>query len=303
MLSNNGKTINGHKPPRLEDCFLDFMLSRQAMLCTPRTLKFYMDTLGKLLEWMQKQGVTEPTEITSMHIRAFLASYAERGCKDSYIHTYARSSRTFLRFLHQEGYIPEQISFQMPKVGEKRLPVLSIEEVKQVVKACTTTRDKVIILFLVDTGLRLAEAAAMNWGDIDIESGLCQVRNGKGKKDRSVVIGTITRRTLLKYGQEIISYDDYPLFQTQCGNRLSPGGLRSMCVRLSERTGIHINPHALRRTFVVMSLNGGMSLAHIQALMGHKTPTMTLEYAKLVDDDLLTAHKVHGPVDLFLRCK
>ena len=303
MLYENGKIINGYKPSRLEDCFLDFMLSRKAMLCTPRTLKFYRDTLGKFMEWMQKQGVTKPTEITSKHIRAFLATYVERGCKDSYIHTYARSSRTFLRFLHQEGYIPEQISFQMPKIGEKRLPILSIAEVKQVVKACMTTRDKAIILFLVDTGLRLAEATAMNWGDIDIESGMCQVRNGKGKKDRSVVIGITTRRTLLKYRQEMTNHDDYPLFQTQNGNRLSPGGLRSMCVRLSNKTGVHINPHALRRTFVVMSLKGGMSLAHVQALMGHKTPTMTLEYAKLVDDDLLSAHKEHGPVDYFLRGK
>jgi integrase/recombinase XerD len=259
MLCENGRHKNGHKPSRLEDCFLDFMLSRQAMLCTPRTLKFYRDTLGKFMEWMQKQGVTKPTEITSKHIRAFLATYVERGCKDSYIHTYARSSRTFLRFLHQEGYIPEQISFQMPKIGEKRLPILSIAEVKQVVKACMTTRDKAIILFLVDTGLRLTEATAMNWGDIDIESGMCHVRNGKGKKDRSVVIGITTRRTLLKYRQEMTNHDDCPLFQTQSGNRLSPGGLRSMCVRLSNKTGVHINPHALRRTFVVMSLKGGMS--------------------------------------------
>jgi hypothetical protein len=44
-----------------------------------------------------------------------------------------------------------------------------------------------------------------------------------------------------------------------------------------------------------------MSLAHVQALMGHSTPKMTLHYAKLVDDDLLSAHKEHGPVDKFLK--
>jgi hypothetical protein len=44
-----------------------------------------------------------------------------------------------------------------------------------------------------------------------------------------------------------------------------------------------------------------MSLTHVQALIGHTTPTMTLEYARLVDDDLLTAHQQHGPVDSFLH--
>lgn len=303
MLHENENAKSRHKPSKIQDCFLDFMLSRQAMLCTPRTLKFYRDTLGKFVDYLHNQGVKKPTEITSKHVRAFLASYAARGCKDSYIHTYARSSRTFLRFLHEEGYISKQISFQMPKIGKKRLPVLSIEEVQQVVKACTTIRDRAIILLLIDTGLRLTEACTMNWGDIDLHSGLCLVNNGKGKKDRSVVIGAITRRTLLKYKMGVSSDDDYPLFQTQHGNRLSPGGLRSVCVRLTERTGIRINPHALRRTFVVLSLKGGMSLAHVQALMGHKTPTMTLEYAQLVDDDLLDAHKEHGPIDRFISMK
>lgn len=43
-----------------------------------------------------------------------------------------------------------------------------------------------------------------------------------------------------------------------------------------------------------------MSVAHVQVIMGHATPIMTLQYAQLVDDDLLDAHKEHGPVDSFL---
>ena len=301
MLYGNGNQPNRHKPSELNDCLLDFILSRQSMLCTSQTLRFYRFTLGKFIDYLHNQGLTKPTEITSKHVRAFLASYAERGCKDSYIHTYARSTRTLLRFMHNDGYISKQISFEMPKIGKKRLLVLSIEQVQQVVKACTTTRDKVIILFLIDTGLRLSEACAMDWGDINLHSGLCLVNNGKGKKDRSVVIGTMTRRSLLKYKIGVSSYDEYPLFQTQHGTRLSPAGLRSIFVRLTEKTNIRINAHALRRTFVVMALKGGMSVAHVQALMGHSTPNMTLEYAQLVDDDLLDAHKEHGPVDSFLR--
>ena len=72
-------------------------------------------------------------------------------------------------------------------------------------------------------------------------------------------------------------------------------------VRLTEKTGVKISPHALRRTFVVMALKGGMSIAHVQAIMGHATPIMTLKYARLVDEDLLSAHKEHGPVDNFLN--
>jgi integrase/recombinase XerD len=183
----------------------------------------------------------------------------------------------------------------MPRIGEKRQPVLTSDEVQQVLNACINTRDRAIILFLIDTGLRRSEMCYLNWGDIELSSGLVLVRKGKGKKARSVVIGNNTRRILLKYKQTVNNEENNPLFQTKMGTRLSPGGLRSICLRLSERTGIVITPHALHRTFVVLSLKSGMSLAHVQALMGHKTPAMTLEYAKLVDDDLIE----YGPVDKF----
>ena len=96
MLYDNEKIKDGHQPSRLKDCYLDFMLSRQAMLCTPRTMKFYRDTLGKFLGWLETEGVAEPQHITARHIRTFLATFAERGCSDSYIHTYARSAKTVM---------------------------------------------------------------------------------------------------------------------------------------------------------------------------------------------------------------
>lgn len=179
----------------------------------------------------------------------------------------------------------------MPRIEQKRLPVLSLEDVQTMLEACNNLRDTAIILMLVDTGLRRGEVCSLDWGYVNLSSGLCLIRKGTGKKARSVVIGIRTRRTLLKYKQTVASDDNDPLFQTVTGIRLSGGGLRSLCLRLSERTDIHITPHALRKTFVVLSLTCGMSLAHVQALMGHSTPTMTLEFAKLVHDDLLTAHQ------------
>ena len=44
-----------------------------------------------------------------------------------------------------------------------------------------------------------------------------------------------------------------------------------------------------------------MSLAHVQAFMGHSSPKMAMHYARLVDDDLLSAHQDHGPVDKFIK--
>jgi len=57
----------------------------------------------------------------------------------------------------------------------------------------------------------------------------------------------------------------------------------------------------LRRTFATLSLRAGMDVFQLQALMGHSSLEMTRRYVSLLDEDLIKAHKKHGPIDhLFL---
>jgi integrase/recombinase XerD len=189
----------------------------------------------------------------------------------------------------------------MPTIAKKRLPMLTAEEVKHVLKACQNPRDKALILVMVDTGLRRAEVCALNWGDIDIASGIVRVKRGKGGKARTVVMGATTRRALLAYRRTVSHDDKSPLFQTKHkGTRFTHSGLRSALLRVGKRAGVHLSPHALRRTFVILSLKAGMGVKFVQGLMGHSTPDMTLYYAQPVEDDLVEAHREHGPIDTFL---
>jgi len=97
----------------LDDAYTDFILSRQAMLCKPSTLRFYQFTAGKFVAWLKENGVNEPLDIEARQIRAYLAELDSKGLSDSYIHGHARAIRTFTRFLHDEKYIPEAPSFEI----------------------------------------------------------------------------------------------------------------------------------------------------------------------------------------------
>ncbi|MFZ1040376.1 MAG: tyrosine-type recombinase/integrase [Anaerolineales bacterium] len=55
--------------------------------------------------------------------------------------------------------------------------------------------------------------------------------------------------------------------------------------------------HALRRTFVILSLRAGMDVLHLKAMLGHASLDMVQHYAQMVDDDLLQAHQAHSPID------
>ena len=192
----------------------------------------------------------------------------------------------------------------MPKTEKKRLPCLSADELNQVLSACNNPRDKALILFLADSGLRRAEAIDLNWEDVDIMSGLVRVKCGKGRKARSAVIGANTRRALLAYRRTIENpRDDSPVFISRTGNRFTGTGVLLIFRRLTKRTGIHIAPHALRRTFVILSLRAGMDVLHLQAMLGHASLDMVQHYAQMVDEDLLQAHKAHSPIDNLTRLK
>jgi integrase/recombinase XerD len=180
----------------------------------------------------------------------------------------------------------------MPKLEKERLPVLTVEQLRQIVTACNVW-DKAVILFMVDSGLRRSEFIHLNWSDIDMQSGL--VRVNQGKKDRSTVIGATTRRALLAYRKTLTDRDG-TLFQTDEGTRFTPGGFIRTFQRLTKATGIHVTAHALRRTFVILSLRNGMDPLHLKALLGHASLDMVQHYAQMVDEDLLQAHKQHSPI-------
>jgi site-specific recombinase XerD len=278
----------------IRDVYQDFILSRQAKLCSPATIEFYTYTAGKFVEWLFERRVDDPSEIKANHIRAYLSDLRQRKLADKTLHAHAGSIRTFLRFCYEEDYINKRIQVNMPKLSKKRLPVLTAEELHKVIKTSKTVRDKALVLLMADTGLRRGETLALTWGDIDIGSGLVRVRQGKGSKDRSVVVGVKTRRVLLKYRRTVPHDLRDPVFH------LKASGLRMALKRIGERAGIKLNAHILRRTFATLSLRAGINPLHLQALMGHSSLEMTRRYIKLVDDDLLKAHKQHGPVDRFI---
>jgi len=283
------------------ESYTDFLLSRKASLLSPKTIEFYEYTTGGFIHYLCKECVFEPEKITSSHVRGYLSEVNSRKVTSATVHAHARGTRAFLRFLNEEGYISTPINVKMPRVEQKQMRVLSPDELKQILGICKKPRDKALILFLVDSGMRRSEARSLNWIDVDIPSGVVNIRRSKNKKARSVFIGVKTRRALLRYRRTISHEDNDPLFQTQSGTRLTPSGFRQVIRRISEKSDIPFSAHDLRRTFASLSLKAGMNVLHLQSLLGHSSLEMTRRYVKIVKDDLSEAHRENSPIDRFLK--
>jgi len=279
-----------------DDAYQDFMLSRQAINCTERTLEFYKYQVFYFLLWTEGQSVTTPNDITPRLVRQYIAERKQKGLSDRSLNAAARAIRTLVRFWHREGYMDSLIVFEIPKLSKKRLPVLDKEQLKKVLRACNI-RDRALVMFMADSGVRRQEAIDLNWEDVNMQTGLVRVKQGKGRKDRATVVGATTRRALLAYKRTVKHEAHMPLFQGRTGQRLGGTGVVLIYTRLSKKTGIHVTAHAMRRTFVILSLRADMDAGHLQAMLGQTTLDMVYYYAQMVDEDLIREHRAHSPID------
>ncbi|MCH8338772.1 MAG: tyrosine-type recombinase/integrase [Chloroflexi bacterium] len=166
-------------------------MSREATLCSPETIDFYRRMLKPFL------ALANGSPPTNHMVREFLSTVAHRDVSSATVHAHARAVRAFLRFAYEEDWIEEPVTVRMPRVEQKRMEVLSREDVKQVLRVCGT-RDHALVLTLIDSGVRRGEALALNWEDVDLHIGSVHVRRGKGGKARVTYLGAKTRRALLR---------------------------------------------------------------------------------------------------------
>lgn len=110
-----------------------------------------------------------------------------------------------LRFLYKvtlgRGELVPDIPF--PR-GAKKLPtVLSADEVKRLVQAVRHPKHRAILLTIYATGLRISEALALKVSDIDSDRMVIHVRQGKGRKDRTVMLSEHLLNVLREYVRRV----------------------------------------------------------------------------------------------------
>jgi len=185
------------------------------------------------------------------------------------------------------------------------LEPVSLDTVALMLKHCkantfTGDRDKAILLFLLDTGVRASELLSLNITDINQTTGEVLVRQGKGNKPRYVYIGKHSKRVLRKYLRN--RNDNNPaLWVTHPyveSGRLTYSGLRSLIKRRAKQAGIEAPAlHDFRRAFALNFLRNGGDIYSLQNLMGHADLRVLRRYLAQTTEDLQVAHRNFSPVD------
>jgi integrase/recombinase XerD len=179
----------------------------------------------------------------------------------------------------------------------RTLPIiLSPEEVLQFLGCVTNIKQRTILTTCYAAGLRISEAVHLMPSAIDRQRMVIRIEQGKGRKDRYVMLSPKLLQVLSDYWHAArprgcLFPGDRP------GQPITRGAVELACQAAHTRSGLTkpVTPHSLRHAFAVHLLEAGTNLRTIQLLMGHSSLNTTARYLRIATSKVCATT---SPLDL-----
>lgn len=306
-----------------------FVLTKQTEGKSPRTVEFYSDNLRRFL-WFaeQHEWPDDIRMIDEWHIREFLAYLtnkenrwglsgngsepAQRKVSHTTIHHYFVVLANFFGWVVREGFLTDNptTKIKIAKPKNKVIKPYSFDDITKMLAVCERdyehnakllgSRNKAIVLVLLDAGVRLSELTGIKLDDLNTSNGNIKVL-GKGNKERIVRIGKTAQKAIWRYLMHRPDNGEEALWLTEEGKTLTSSAVQSMVKGLKERAGIKGSGciHRFRHTFALNFLRVDKNVFNLQYLLGHTELEMVRRYtATLGMEDALKAHEKASPADM-----
>jgi site-specific recombinase XerD len=275
----------------LKNNFKDHMILKGF---SPETQRAYLSSLRGLVGFFPNISLIEMSNEQIQQYILFLI-------KDKKLqHSSVNVIYAALRLFFHDLLMRDQTKFFLPsRVKYSKLPdILSVEEVFIIINACTNIRDRVMFMLMYDAGLRGSEVVNLKAVNIDSSRMLIKVEQGKGHKDRYVILS----KTMLEHLR--LYWKTYHPVHWLFPLRFNPEKhihrrlISQIYQEVKKKTGItkHGGAHTLRHCFATHMLEGGTAIDIVQRLLGHGSLTSTRRYLHLTQQRL---DKVKTPIELF----
>ena len=261
---------------------------------SPRTIHAYRESLARFSRCLQEDAAPlDPDHLRPDHVVAYLARFA--ACSPDTRHRYFREVRCFCTWLRATGYTDNDPfrGLRNVRLPRKIVPPLAPAEIARLIACCDAAtamgrRDRAILLTLLDTGVRCAEAVGLDRADCALPERRLLVRHGKGGKggkDRIVPFAGRCGDALAAYCADRGPAPG-PLFlaarsaRLNAGVRLRPNGLKQLLRRLGRAAGIRrIHAHRFRHTFATWAIAHDARELSVPHLIGRRSPDMVRRYS------------------------
>jgi integrase/recombinase XerC len=277
--------------------FLDYIAKTKRM--SVHTVSAYSGDLLQFTDFLATQYVLELNDCKAIHVRGFMAMLLGNGLTPRSVHRKVSSVRGWFKYLRKQGQLTVDpmskiILPKMPKVLVKDIPAMDLhnmfarfpwEEVEH------GSRDRLMLLLMYTTGMRLSELIGLKVGDVDFYRNNLRVL-GKRNKERIIPMHPEMVDWLKLYlGDHAGDF----LFVTERGKPLYPMYVYRLVnhyLKLFSHAA-KTSPHVLRHSFATHMLNNGANLLAIKDILGHANLSATQVYTKNSFEKLKQVHALH----------
>jgi site-specific recombinase XerD len=270
----------------------------------PHTQRSHISSCKRFAAWLKRS----PDRATADEVRRFQLHLIESGA------SIGNRNRimTGVRFLFRVTLRRHDLAAEVwhLKEPEKLAVVMSTDEIKRLLAMASSLKTRVLLSLGYGCGLRSSEIVHLKVKHIDTAQSIIRIEQGKGDKDRNVMLSEKMLDLLRQWwkarpsrGEAATPLAERWLFPgRRPGSPMTTRQLWRLFHETAETAGIkkHVTMHTLRHSFATHLLDNDTHLRILQALLGHAKPETTARYAH-VATGLIT--KVESPLDRLSRPK
>lgn len=291
----------------LDRLYVQYLDHHRAVGSSAKTIIHYENTFKIFDRFLiETDRVADASALTSLTFNAFAGWLRETPARERRgstqrsvvtIHGNLKDFRAFVRWLHEEELLVALPKVPIPKLPQTLFPVLTDDELTRIFQCQQTEasteigkRNRALLMFMLDTGVRLAEVSGLAYEDLHLNDGMAKI-HGKGSRERFVFYSDTTKEHLQLW-VSIRGEDDGSLFW------LRPSGVRMVLERIKKETGIPIlYAHQIRHTALTMLVRNKVGIHSVRRIAGHSSLSVTERYLSLSTQDLRDEHHSGSPVD------
>jgi len=258
------------------------------------TILAYSKDVDQLIQFVQKQKISLPQDVTPEHIEGFKKSFSGDIYTAKSVSRKLNSIKTFCRFLISEGLIKNNpaASVTHPKYEIKPPRILTKMEYRSLRDVCREDiRLYAIVEILLQTGVRISEVSNLKLEDVDTDK--LVIKAFESHPRREVPLNKAGQAALASYLKIRPKTRVKNVFVTKTGKPFLIRNIRTAVDRYFKLSGIkNAKVNDLRHTFISHQLEAGTPLTLISKLVGHKRLSTTEKYLEFIKKPVATEEKL-----------
>lgn len=312
---------------KLTEVVDQFLIDCKVRGLTGQAIDFYRKRLTMFIRKLEDHfQVTDLEQVKIAHLRQFVRLLMETKADENNPHKptqekplsaytirgYVRSVKRLFSWCIDEDLLNVNPATRLvqPKAPDYIVPTFSPEHIEKMLACCDQAtsegfRNYVLLLVLLDTGMRLSELCGLKLSDVDSQFRYVKVF-GKGRKEREIglhpEVGKLVWKYIHKYRKPANS-DEVALFIGRRGLPLRASGVSTIVENIKRQCGfegMRVSPHVFRHTFAKYYLQRGGEVFKLSREMGHGTVQVTELYLKdFRSSQARQEHTTYSPIGEF----